>query len=214
MKGTHITAADTRTQILDAAEELFAARGFDGASIRAITRAAGVNVAAIHYHFGTKEEVLRGVTDRIVGPLNERRFELLEQSIAESAPEPPSLGAVLDAFIRPDFETLRRLGPSAAHFVGRIYADQTPWIRQMASDQFAETRSRFFPTLAAVLPHLHIEEIGWRMYQVTVLIINTFATWPEDGMTSTEAEKQLHDLITFVMPAVEAPEGVFATKSR
>ncbi len=208
-----MTSPDTRTRILDAAEKLFAAKGFDGTSIRAITRAADVNVAAIHYHFGSKEQVLRGVTDRIVGPLNERRFELLEQAVAESAPEPPSLEAVLDAFIRPDFETLRELRPSAAHFVGRIYADQTPWIRQMASDQFAETRIRFFPILAAVLPHLHIDEIGWRMYQVTVLIVNTFATWPEDGMTSTDAESRLHELITFVMPAVEAPKGVSATKS-
>ena len=208
-----MTTSDTRTRILDAAEELFAAKGFDGTSIRAITRGAGVNVAAIHYHFGSKEEVLRGVTDRIVGPLNERRFDLLEQAIAESAPEPPSLEAVLDAFIRPDFETLRDLPPSAAHFFGRTYADQTPWIRQMASDQFAEVRSHFFPALAVVLPHLHIEEIGWRMYQVTVLIINAFATWPEDGMTSTGAEKQLRGLIAFVMPAVEAPKGVSATKS-
>jgi AcrR family transcriptional regulator len=208
-----MSTGDTRTRILDAAEELFAAKGFDGTSIRAITRAADVNVAAIHYHFGSKEEVLRGVTDRIVGPLNERRFELLEQSIAESAPGPPSLEAVLDAFIRPDFEALQDLRPSAAHFVGRIYADQTPWIRQMASDQFAETRSRFFPILAAVLPHLHIDEIGWRMYQVTVLIIHTFATWPEDGMTSTDVENRLRGLITFVMPAVEAPKGVSATKS-
>ncbi len=208
-----MTSPDTRTRILDAAEKLFAAKGFDGTSIRAITRAADVNVAAIHYHFGSKEQVLRGVTDRIVGPLNERRFELLEQAVAESAPEPPSLEAVLDAFIRPDFETLRELRPSAAHFVGRIYADQTPWIRQMASDQFAETRIRIFPILAAVLPHLHIDEIGWRMYQVTVLIVNTFATWPEDGMTSTDAESRLHELITFVMPAVEASKGVSATKS-
>ena len=73
---------DTRTDILNAAERLFAQKGFDGTAIREITRAANVNVAAIHYHYGSKEQVLRGVTDRIIGPLNDRRFELLDRAVA------------------------------------------------------------------------------------------------------------------------------------
>ena len=67
-----MSSDETRERILDAAQELFAAKGFAGTSVREITRLAEVNVAAIHYHFGTKEAVLRGVTDRIVGPLNPR----------------------------------------------------------------------------------------------------------------------------------------------
>ena len=154
---------DTKTDILDAAERLFADKGFDGTAIREITRVANVNVAAIHYHYGTKEEVLRGVTDRIVGPLNSRRFELLDIALDNAQPHPPSIEAILDAFIRPDIETLQELhkrGPTVAHFLGRTYMDPTPWIQQMAQQQFAEAQTRFFPVLAATLGDLSFEEIG------------------------------------------------------
>ena len=198
---------DTRFRILDAAEELFAAKGFEGTSIREITRLADANVAAIHYHFGSKEEVLRGVTDRIVGPLNERRFDLLDDAAETSAPEPPSVDAVLEAFIRPDFETLLGLRPSAARFLGRTYGDQTPWIQEMAAEQFGEAAARFLPAFAAALPHLDAEEIVWRMRQVVVLIIHAFATWPEDGLTEAAAESRMSRLIEFVTPAVVAEKG-------
>lgn len=197
-----MSTTDTRAQILDAAQDLFAAKGFDGASVREITRAAGVNVAAIHYHFGTKEAVLRGVTDRIVEPLNRRRFELLDGAAAAAAPDRPEVADILDAFIRPDFETLLELGPSAARFLGRTYADQTPWIQEMAGEQFGEAGERFFPVLAAALPGLDAAELAWRMRLVTALIVHTFATWPEDGMTSAEAETSLRRLLAFVTPAL------------
>lgn len=192
-----MSTTDTRTRILDAAQELFAAKGFEGTSVREITRLADVNVAAIHYHFGSKEHVLRGVTDRIVEPLNQRRFELLD-----AAPEPAAIEAVLDAFIRPDFETLLDLPPSAARFLGRTYTDQTPWIQEMARQQFEEAGRRFFPVLAAALPHLEPEDIAWRMAQTAALIVHTFATWPEEGMTDVEAETRLRRLIAFVTPAL------------
>jgi AcrR family transcriptional regulator len=197
-----MTSPDTRTRILDAAEELFAATGFDGTSIRQITRSAGVNVAAIHYHFGSKEAVLRGVTDRIVGPLNQRRFALLDEVLAAS--DHPDVGAVLDAFIRPDFETLLALRPSAARFLGRTYADQTPWIQQMAGEQFEEAGTRFFPVLASGLTHLDPEELAWRMRQAAALIVHTFATWPEDGMTDAESENSLRRLVDFLTAAISS----------
>lgn len=201
-----MSTADTRASILDAAEGLFAERGYDGTSVREITRRAGVNVAAIHYHFGTKEEVLRGVTDRIIAPLNERRFALLEEAVAAAAPDPTQVADVLDSFIRPDFETLLELRPTAARFLGRTYSDQTPWIQQMAGEQFGEAGRRFFPALLAALPHLSADEIGWRMGQTTALIVNAFSTWPEGGMSTDEAEATLRRLVAFATPALSAPE--------
>ena len=206
---------DTKTEILDAAERLFAEKGFDGTAIREITRAANVNVAAIHYHYGSKEEVLRGVTDRVVGPLNNRRFELLDRALDDAQPYPLSIEAILDAFIRPDIETLQELhkrGPTVAHFLGRTYMDPTPWIQQMAQEQFAEAQTRFFPVLTAALQHLTVEEIAWRMYRVAAVLIHLFATWPDDGLTETQADDTLAHLIRFLASALQAPAPENATK--
>lgn len=201
-------AGDTKTEILDAAEALFAERGHDATSIREITRAAGVNVAAIHYHFGSKEAVVRGVTDRIVEPLNGRRFELLDAAMSAAAPHSPSLAALLDAFIRPDVETLQHLqqrGPQVAHFLGRTYGDPTPWIREMAEEQFATAAARFFPVIHSCVPELAAEELAWRMAQVATLVVRLFATWPDDGMPDDEAEMVLARLVTFSSAALAAP---------
>ena len=206
---------DTKTEILDAAERLFAEKGFDGTAIREITRAANVNVAAIHYHYGSKEEVLRGVTDRVVGPLNNRRFELLDRALDDAQPHPLSIEAILDAFIRPDIETLQELhkrGPTVAHFLGRTYMDPTPWIQQMAQEQFAEAQTRFFPVLTAALQHLTVEEIAWRMYRVAAVLIHLFATWPDDGLTETQAGDTLAHLIRFLASALQAPAPENATQ--
>ena len=67
-------SSTTREDLLDAAERLFALHGVNGTSLRAVTREAGANVAAVHYHFGSKEELLREVFARRLGPVNRRRF--------------------------------------------------------------------------------------------------------------------------------------------
>lgn len=204
-----MSTAVTRTNILDAAERLFASRGFDGTSIRAITREAGVNVAAVHYHFGTKEEVLRGVTDRVVIPINRTRAQLLEQTVADTAPFPPTVEAILDAFIRPDLIELRKIherGPAVARLMGRIYTDQTPWIQAMTREQFAGIQQRFLAVIGDALPYLSTDEIAWRMNRIAALIVNLFSTWPEEGMTEEQMDATVHRLVTFLAPGLSAAE--------
>lgn len=203
-----MATTQTTTAILDAAERLFAVHGIDGTSIREITRVADVNVAAVHYHFGAKEAVLRAVTDRVVGPMNARRFRLLERAQDAAAPQRPDIEAVIEAFVRPDIETLMDLqqrGPTVARFLGRVYSDQTPWIRRMAGEQFAEVGERFFPAIAVALPHLRPDEIAWRMAQVTALVVHTFSTWPAAGMDAPAAERAVTRLCAFMTPGLRAP---------
>src|ERR1700750_632054 len=71
------TSADTKTRILDAAEILFMEHGFEATSLRSLTTAAGVNLAAVNYHFGTKEELFQAVLTRRLDPMNQERIELL-----------------------------------------------------------------------------------------------------------------------------------------
>lgn len=204
-----MSTATTRTNILDAAERLFASRGFDGTSIRAITREAGVNVAAVHYHFGTKEEVLRGVTDRVVIPINGTRVELLDRAVADTAPFPPTVEAILEAFIRPDLVELRRIhkrGPAVARLMGRVYSDQTPWVQAMTREQFSGIQQRFLSVLGDALPDLSTGEIAWRMNRIAAVIVNLFATWPEEGMTEVQVDATVDRLVTFLAPGLSAAE--------
>src|SRR5207249_7612515 len=69
---------DTKLRILDAAERLFAQQGFD-VSIRAITDEAGVNLAAVNYHFQSKEALLDAIIARRIEPVNKRRLEMLDR---------------------------------------------------------------------------------------------------------------------------------------
>ncbi len=197
---------DTRTRILDAAEELFAVHGFDGTSIREITRRAGVNVAAVHYHFGTKEAVLRGVSDRVAHPISDKRRHLLQSVVETAGPGAPEVEALLDAFLRADIEVLLELqerGPKVARFLGRTYSDQTDWIQQMAAEQYAQA-AEFYPHLGAALPHLDREEIAWRVRQVVAVIVHLFTTWPEEGMSEDAAEVVLARLVTFLAGGMRA----------
>ena len=145
---------------------------------------------------------------RVVEPLNARRFRLLELAQAAAAPDPAPIDAVIDAFVRPDIETLLRLqrrGPTVAHFLGRVYSDPTPWVRQMTAEQFAETERRFSTAVAAALPHLPPGELAWRMTRVVAVLVHTFATWPADGMDEPAADLTVRRLVHFAVPALRAP---------
>src|SRR6476646_3251166 len=76
----------TKARILDAAESLFMAHGFEATSLRAITASADVNLAAVHYHFGSKEELFQSVLARRLDPMNRKRLELLSRLEAQCAP--------------------------------------------------------------------------------------------------------------------------------
>ena len=97
----------TKDKIMDAAEKLFAKKGFHGASLRNITTAAGVDLALVNYHFGSKERLLAAVLDRRGQVLNEERLQRLAAVRLSAAPHPPSTEAVVDAFLDPILDRLR-----------------------------------------------------------------------------------------------------------
>src|SRR5688500_4112556 len=95
------TSADTKTRILDAAELLFMEHGFEATSLRSLTTAASVNLAAVNYHFGTKEELFQAVLTRRLDPMNQERIELLERVEREAAGKPMSCEKILFAMLIP-----------------------------------------------------------------------------------------------------------------
>src|SRR5512138_2837847 len=118
----------TKERILLAAEALFSEHGFSATSHRMITGAAGVNLAAVNYHFRSKEDLIRAVLGRRIGPLNQRRLELLTQHMAGEA---PSLEGVIRAFVEPVVRL--RKDPSCGdvgRLFGRTYVEPSPAARK------------------------------------------------------------------------------------
>jgi AcrR family transcriptional regulator len=206
-------ADDTRGRILDAAERLFAQRGIDAVSLREITRVADVNIAAIHYHYGSREGLVRAVLDRVVVPLNRMRIGLLDAARAGKPSGAIPVAALLDAFIRPDLlaiEALRDDGVWVARFLGRTYSQPTPLVEQIMREQFADVAARFIPELARSLPHVGPGEIAWRMtWCVVGVIVALFAQATPRGVPGPfdtgDVEGTLARVIAFVEPGLSAP---------
>jgi len=126
----------TKGRILDAAEALFMEHGFEATTLRQITAAASVNLAAVHYHFGSKEELFEAVLRRRLDPMNQERLDLLTRFEHESAPKPLSCEKILAAMFIPALRLARdpeRGGKNFLRLLGRAYADPAPFIRQFLS---------------------------------------------------------------------------------
>jgi AcrR family transcriptional regulator len=150
---------DTKERLLDAAERLFATSGIAATSLRAVTAEAGANVAAVHYHFGSKGELLRGVFVRRIAPVNEERLKRLEELLGGA--EPPSVEAVLDALVRPALEFASR-HPELSDLVGLLQAEPAEEMRPLFEEVFGETIERFIAALGRLLPHLDDETLRAR----------------------------------------------------
>lgn len=162
---------DPKERILDAAEREFAAHGFHGASLRSMTRAADVNVASIHYYFGSKEALLRATLERIVRPVNEERLRQLDEVLALE--RVPSVEAILTAFIRPDLELIARLGERGAimaRFSGRSYTEPEEVVSRIIADLFSEVGARFLAALSIAVPDVSEDELRWRLRCVVAII--------------------------------------------
>jgi AcrR family transcriptional regulator len=163
------TSADTKTRILDAAEGLFMEHGFEATSLRSLTAAAGVNLAAVNYHFGSKEELFQAVLTRRLDPMNKERIDLIDRLEREAAGKPIACERILFAMLIPALRLARDEERGGKHFlrlVGRAYADPAPFIRHFLSEQYAEMIGRYKEAFHKALPHLSRQELTWRLHFV------------------------------------------------
>jgi len=172
------TSADTKTRILDAAESLFMEHGFEATSLRQLTSAAAVNLAAVNYHFGTKEELFQAVLTRRLDPMNQERIDLLERLEREAGGKALSCEKILFAMLIPALKLARderRGGKNFLRLVGRAYADPAPFIRHFLSGQYAEMIGRYKEAFLKALPHLSRQELTWRLHFVMGALSYTLA---------------------------------------
>jgi AcrR family transcriptional regulator len=141
-----------REAILDCAEQLFAERGFYGASIRDITERAELRLAAVNYHFGTKEGLFRDVLLRRANPLNARRLELLE-AVASGGPAGSRLRAVTEAFVLPVVELARGSAGFRRYLalVAQVASSRLPVLALVAA-HFNHVAERFMAALGRIYP--------------------------------------------------------------
>src|SRR5436305_7550725 len=153
--------AGTRESLMDAAESLFAERGIQAASLRAITEQAAANLAAVHYHFGSKQGLVRAVFSRRLAPLNAERLRRLEACEAAGGGIEP----VLHAFLAPALDMTREASHGAfGRLMGRAFMEPDNETREILIEQFSEVFHRFTAAFARLLPELPEREIVWRFH--------------------------------------------------
>ena len=156
------TQFSTKDRILGAAEELFAQHGFLGTSLRQVTSRADVNIAAVNYHFGSKENLINEVFRRRMDEMSRQRLGQLEQA---SKDRPGELEAVLAAFVEPALAVARDRQGGAAFIrvIARAYAEKNDGLRQFLSEQYGHVLREFARAIAQCVPGLEKEQLYWRL---------------------------------------------------
>jgi AcrR family transcriptional regulator len=196
-----------RDAIMDAAERLFAERGIDAVSLRTINTEAGYSVAALHYHFGTRDGLVRALLERAQPPMLAQRAGLL--AALEALPAPP-LDTIVEALVRPltagmltDFTgSLARL-----RFLVRLSFDRSPYLTRTLSDSIAVFR----PLLRRALPRLDVHTLTARWLLAVDLAQQALANTAihldlEAGVSPRPADldRFLAALVTFIAAGLAA----------
>ncbi len=159
--------AETRERILDAAEALFGEVGFDGVSLRDITGRAGANVAAVNYHFGSKEKLVDAVVVRHAVPINDRRLRLLLEAEERHGGVAVPVREILEAFLRPVIEEIMKDPVSQVvfcKFMGRIMSERGYQLPESVKPLFQMMAGRFSKALQKARPELSEQTALWRIH--------------------------------------------------
>ena len=170
--GTH-----TRLRLLDVAEELFARKGFHAVSIRDITQAARVDVSQVHYHYGSKEELLAAVIERRAAILNRARRDALEALQKARHPAIPNAEEVLHAFIDPLLELSAQADAGWKSYFALVAQvnNSAEWAHRLMNQHFNDCVQEFIAALRAALPGIPAADLFWGYHFLSGALTLTFA---------------------------------------
>ena len=154
----------TKTRIIEVAESLFAEEGIAGTTLRQITTQADVNLAAVNYHFGNKQQLIHEVFQRRLDVLAEERIARLEELKSQSAAS--SLEDILQALIYPALAISRDETKGGLRFVkvmARAYAENDSFLHQFLSDHYGYVIRQFAAELKTLLPTTPDAELRWQL---------------------------------------------------
>ena len=217
----------TPGRILDAAERLLMQHGYEGTSMRMIAAAAGVNLAAANYHFGSKEGLVEAVFRRRLAWLNHERLRLLDVMEAEAGGKPLRPSQILEAF----FGTLLDIGENEAlggmtflRLIGRAMTEPAGFIRSFFAGEYEEVVARYKQAFGRSLPDVPEEEVAWRFHFMlgamsyaisgidALVIVGGFAL--EDEHNDARAARHLRArLMPFLLGGLRAPLPDFALRA-
>jgi len=204
-----VAPTDTRTQLLDAAERLFAERGYRGTSVRAITDLAGANLAAVGYHFGSKADLLAAVVRRVVEPINAAQSAGLDRLLART-PD-PSVVELVEAFAGPLFDGMPggdESGARTSRLIVTILSDPAEEVRAWTGPAEDTIRDRYLAAFARALPSLSEEELFFRIRGIlAVTAMDRVEVYNRQAPVVGEAAKRW--AITFLAAALSAPPTAF-----
>lgn len=205
---------ETRQRILDAAESLFAERGFRAVSLREITTKAEVNLAAVNYHFGSKDSLVYDVLVRFIGPVNEQRLAMLDAAEEAHGDDPVPVRELLEALFRPVLDRLADAEHSSEVFLklaGRCMMAPGEHGPELMLRLFGEIADRFFRAAVRSLPHLEEAEIHWRFHMALGAFFHLLikgdqlVLFSRGKIASVEPEELMAKLVHFLAVGMEAP---------
>jgi AcrR family transcriptional regulator len=156
----------TRARILDVAEKLFAQHGYSAVSIRQITAAAKVNVAAIHFHFASKEALFESLID-CSNPMNNLRQSLLKEALAKKGGARPDISDIVVAYARPYLDLPRTAGtkaPPIMQFMARSAIESDPALQKILKRRFSTLWDAFFAATREAMPNLSEDAVNWGFF--------------------------------------------------
>ncbi|HEX3445632.1 MAG TPA: TetR/AcrR family transcriptional regulator [Chthoniobacterales bacterium] len=206
----------TRTTLLDAAEQLFAANGIEGTSVRDITTAAGTSLGAVTYHFGSKDRLVLEVFARRLEPVNRARIARLDALEKAAGKRSVELSQIVKALVRPSLESEIPGEPRAEAFVrliGRCFLEPHPLLKKFVEEQFGEVVKRFDAAILRAVPELSQAALSWRMTFLIGALHHAQTVWlqfgqfprPETMTTRPDLEEFIEALTTFVTAGLRAP---------
>ncbi|HYN21638.1 MAG TPA: TetR family transcriptional regulator [Thermoanaerobaculia bacterium] len=203
--------SDTRESLLDAAESLFSQHGIEAASLRQITQQAGANLAAVNYHFGSKDGLVRAVFSRRLKPLKDERIRLLEECDLEAE---DALEQVLKAFLAPLLRMLGEQPERACGFgrlMGRAFSEPNEEVKAIVMEEFREGIERFLGAFRVLVPGLSEGERMWRFHFVagamahTVSCTHVLEKYSGGACRPSDPEEALGQLVPFLAAGMRAP---------
>ena len=172
---------NTKEKIMDSAKYLFATKGLKETSVRDITSHAGVHLAAVNYHFQTKDGLLKELIDRRMTSLNRRRIELLDLYVKRYGKDSVPIESTLYALIAPEIDMYFE-DPDFLRITGQIASHPDEEIYTIFVANYERVFKRFIEVLSISLPHLSSEDLMWRMHFLTGSMIHTWTS--HEGLTS------------------------------
>ena len=205
---------DTKQALMDAAEVLFAERGFAATSMRDIAARARANLAAANYHFGGKSGLIHAVLERRVTPMNQRRLEMLDAIEMKAGRRKVPLEAVLEAFMGPALRTAERAPGGGTGFVcllGRTFIEPDAQLHAFFMDLFKEVAARFIPAIHRAAPELPAPDLFWRLHFMIGCLAQTMSNQEQlraisNGQVDPEdTDAGIRQLVAFVAGGMHAP---------